>query len=178
MKHTVFFSLILGLAFTAVSCDSKKSSGETTEEQDSTKLVAGKYLNEKFGFGITYPSEYLTPDTILVSDSGQVFKSEDGLANLKVWIDPRVTPVEGEAINLQPLYDEDIAYKSGYEITYKTYATTSYTIQGIIAGQIIFFQKTIISHGNVVTGLFRYKGDVPEKNTYDAMTAPLFNSFR
>jgi hypothetical protein len=179
MKRTVFFSLILGAIFTATSCgESKKTVDESADKQDSTRVAAGKYVNEKFGFSITYPSEILAPDTEMASDSGQVFRSNDRMADLKVWIDPRVTPVEGEAINLQQLYNEDIAYKSGYEIVRKTFATTSYTIAKVRGGQYIYYQKTIISNGRVVTGLLRYNGDSPEKTTYDAMIENLFKSLK
>jgi hypothetical protein len=179
MKRTVFFSLILGIVCTAISCsEAKKNTDESAVEKDSLRVAAGKYVNEKFGFSISYPSEILSPDITEASDSGQVFKSKDGMAILKVWIDPRVTPVEGEAIDLKALYDKDIAYKSGYENNYKIFATTSYTITGVQGGQIIYYQKTIVSKGHVVTGLLRYQGDSPDKKTYDAMIEPLFKSFK
>ena len=176
MKHAAFFSLILGMIFLSVSCDSKKNTEETSE-QDSTETVsAGKYCNQTYGFCISYPSESLIPAETLDGDEGQVFKSENGQADLRVHLDTRITPVEGEAINLQSLFDEDTAYKSGYDITYKTFATTSYTIMGIRSGMMIFYQKTIISNGKVVTALLRYNGS--EKDTYDAMIEPIFKSFK
>ncbi|MDR1811165.1 MAG: hypothetical protein LBR34_12335 [Prevotella sp.] len=179
MKRTVFFSLILGIFCTAISCsDTKKNSEESAVGEDSLRVTAGKYVNEKFGFSISYPSEILSPDTSVASDSGQVFKSADGMADLKVWIDPRITIVEGEAINLKALYEKDTAYKSGYDNNYQVFKTTSYTISGVRGGQIIYYQKTIISNGHVVTGLLRYQGNAPDKKTYDAMIEPLFKSFK
>ncbi|GAB6012671.1 hypothetical protein [Viscerimonas tarda] len=176
MKQITFLSLIAGIIFATASCDSKKNAGEASG-QDSTRTVsAGKYCNEINGFCISYPSESLFPDEVLDNGNGQVFKSENGMADLRVYLDTRVTPVEGEALNLQPLFDEDTAYKSGYEISYKTFGTTNYTLAGIRSGQIIFYQKTIISNGKVVTAVLRYSAD--EKPTYDAMIEPIFKSFK
>ena len=176
MKHTAFLGLILGIIFMSTSCDSKKNAGEASD-QDTTKTVsAGKYCNELNGFCISYPSDLLFPDEILDEGNGQKFKSENGLAELRIFLDKRITPVEGEAINLQPIFDEDTAYKGGFDITYKTFATTSYTIMGIQSGQLISYQKTVISNGKVVTAILRYMGS--EKETYDALIEPLFKSLK
>lgn len=176
MKHIAFLSLILGVICMTASCDSKKNAGEASD-QDSTQTVsAGKYCNEINGFCISYPSDLLFPNEVLDNGNGQIFKSEDGMAELRVYLDTRLTPVEGQAIDLKRIYDEDTAYKSGYDITYKTFATTSYTIMGLRSGQIIFYQKTLISNGKVVTGLLRYTGDL--KSTYDPLIDPIFKSFK
>ncbi len=178
MKTASILSLILSIVLLSSGCNTKKEGGEESSSESAQTVSAGKYCNEKYGFCIQFPSDLLSQDedADLDKEEGVVFKSENGLAQLRVYHDTRITPVEGEAINLQSLYDEDTAYDGSFDITYKTFATTSYTIQGVRGGQIISYQKTIISNGNIATAILRYAGS--EKELFDALIQPIFSSFK
>jgi hypothetical protein len=147
---------------------------DSTATPDSLKLVAGSYLNEELGYSITYPKDILTPQVDTKKTNEQIFLPKEGKAKLRIYKDERKDR-SGKILSFNEIFDIDRGSSSKRQISYSSLNPLFYAISGV-EGSEIFYQKTIISKGTMVTAKLTYTKE--EKPTYDAMIAPLFNSFK
>lgn len=159
--------------------DADKTSQKTDSvaaTSDSLKLKAGKYANETLGYSITYPSDILELDKTTENADEQVFlpKNTSDKAKLRIYKDDRKDK-SGKVLNFNEIFDQDKVSTSKREVSYSSLNPLFYTIAGV-EGKEIFYQKTIVSKGSMVTAKLTYTKE--GKSTYDAMIAPLFNSFK
>lgn len=171
-------AILLALSVMVISCGgnaNKDNEKEASTEQvaDSNKVAAGTYTNEQLGYSISYPKEIL-----LLQDSGngeeQIFKSAEGKAELRIYSDKRVDK-SGTPLSFNTAYEEDIADKKGRQIAHSALSPNYYVISGLDQ-DMLYYQKTIFTKGALVTAVLKYPKE--EKDTYNAMLSPIFNSFK
>jgi hypothetical protein len=148
---------------------------ETTETPDSLKLAAGSYSNETLGYRISYPKDVLVLQEETVNADEQVFLPKEGKAKLRIYKDTRKDK-SGKEISFNEAFELDRASSPKRQISYSSLNPLFYAISGVEGGTEIFYQKTIVTKGTMVTAKLTYTRE--EKPTYDAMIAPLFNSFK
>lgn len=185
---------ILGLAFLLVtlnSCDyiKKKVGGKAEPQPVSTQPSAVKdtalvydtitvptyerYCNTRYNYCISYPSAIFRPQGESDSGDGQIFKSEDGHNELRVYRDSRPILMERD-FELKDAFDEDIDdHLSGRVITYKDIMNNYYIISGHI-GHDIFYQKTVYKNKELITAILTYRKI--DKHQYDGLIKPIFDT--
>lgn len=171
------FILFISLSFFA-SCDPKQNSSKDNPQTDSNavveRVIPGKYCNEKYNYCISFPEANFTIDNTKTRDDGTIILSTDSLAQIDVHIGNRDATVKGGIDKLKEAFDADRAPK-GRNIASQSFSSTNYTIIGV-ENRTLFYQKTIISNGEIITAVFSYDNDV--RDTYYPMIAPIFKSFQ
>lgn len=172
-------TIILALAFMVISCGgntNKESEQSDFVEQvaDSNKVAAGTYTNEQLGYSISYPKDILIPQNTSANGDEQIFKATEGKAELIIYSDKRVDK-SGAALSFNTAYEQDIADKKGRQIAHSALSPNYYVISGL-DGDMLYYQKTIFTKGALVTAVLKYPKE--EKDTYNAMISPIFNSFK
>lgn len=145
-----------------------------TVPTDSLRLKANKYENSGLGYSIIYPEEVFVLQENTKNSDCQVFLPGEGDAKFVIFKDERQSK-DGKTITFNEAFDLDRTSKGKRQISYNALNPLFYSISGV-DGNVIFYQKTIISKGKMVTAKLTYKKE--DKPTYDAMIAPLFNSFK
>lgn len=171
--------IVLALAVMVISCGgntNKDASKDASTEQvvDSNKVAAGSFTNEQLGYSITYPKDILILDESTVNSEQQIFKPVEGKAELRIYSDKRVDK-SGTPIAFNAAYEQDIADKSGRQIAHSSLSPNYYVISGL-DGDLLYYQKTIFSKGALVTAVLKYPKE--ERDIFNAMLNPLFNSFK
>lgn len=172
-------TIILALAFMVISCGgntNKESEQTDSVEQvaDSNKVAAGTYTNEQLGYSISYPKDILIPQNTSANGDEQIFKATEGKAELIIYSDKRVDK-SGATLSFNTAYEQDIADKKGRQIAHSALSPNYYVISGL-DGDMLYYQKTIFTKGALVTAVLKYPKE--EKDTYNAMISPIFNSFK
>lgn len=172
----VFFTFIT-LSFFA-SCDSKQNSSKDTSEADSNavveKVIPDKYCNDKYEYCISFPKADFAIDDTKSGEEGAIITSGDNMAQIDVHIGNRDATIKGGIDKLKDAYDADRT-PNGRKISSQSFSSTYYTIIGV-ENRTLFYQKTIISKGEIVTAVFSYDNDV--RDTYYPMIEPIFKSFK
>lgn len=172
------FFLIITLSFLG-SCDSKQNSRNVDSQTDSStvteKVIPGKYCNEKYSYCISFPEADFTPDNTKDREDGTIILSNDSLATIDVHVGNRDATIKGGIDRLKEAYDTDRVSKGKREITSQTFTSTSYDVIGY-ENRTLFYQKTIISNGQIITAVFSYDNDAKDK--YYPMIMPIFKSFK
>lgn len=132
------------------------------------------YYNDRYYYSIEYPKEFIAQGE---SDSkdGQSFIRKDKKARLTVCKDFREFLFDNINIAKTESFKEDCQSKDGKIITYKKEGSKFYVISGTI-GNIIFYQKTIISSAGLVTAYIEY--DKSLSSIYNDYCTYLFNTFK
>lgn len=171
--------IVLALAALVIGCGgntNKEGAKDAAAEQvvDSNRVAAGTFANELLGYSISYPKEILLPQDASANGEEQLFKAAEGKAELRIYSDKRVDK-SGASIAFNAAYEEDIADKEGRQIAHSALSPNYYVISGL-DGDMLYYQKTIFTKGALVTAVLKYPKE--EKDTYNAMISPIFNSFR
>lgn len=194
MKKTIKFFIamsIIGLS----SCNSNQTqTPNNILQQDSTKILdttsqtTGKvneeikyetYCNQRFGFCIDYPNEILFPQGESGNGDGQIFKSRDAENILWAYRDFRDNIDPEIQYTIETAYNEDSRGnnpdKPKRVITYKKLGNNFFVVSGYDDDKI-FYQKSIMRDGQLVTCLIEYKES--DKNIYNKISDRIFKSFK
>jgi len=176
-------ALVMAVAVLMMSCGGKtNTTGEgdgSATQADSTanervSVPAMSYSNETLGYQITYPKDVFELQAGTENTDEQVFLPKEGKAKLRIYKDERKDK-SGKVLTYNEAFEIDRATSSKRQVAYNSLRPTFYAISGV-EGNEIFYQKTIMAKGNLVTAKLTYTKE--EKPTYDAMIASLFDSFR
>ena len=171
--------IVLAFAVLVVGCGgnaNKEATKDASTEQvtDSNRVAAGTYRNETLGYSISYPKDILLPQDASADSKEQLFKAAEGKAELRIYSDKRVDK-SGADLAFNAAYEEDIADKKGRQIAHSALSPNYYVISGL-DGDLLYYQKTIFTKGALVTAVLKYPKE--ERDTYNAMISPIFNSFK
>lgn len=129
------------------------------------------YANARFNYSISYPSS-LAAQGESANGDGQVFRSGDGAAELRVW-------GSNNALNqtLEAAYQEAITdlEQHGGSVSYKLLRGNFFVVSGR-QGNTIVYQKTLL-RGDVFKA-FTFTYPAGAKSTYDSITTRIANSFK
>jgi len=175
-------ALMVASVLFACGGNSKKESApaQDTAIVDSTAvaepetLEAGSYTNERLGYSITYPKDILVLQPETENTDEQVFLAKEGNAKLRIYKDARKDK-SGKVLSFNEAFEQDRGTTSKRQVSYSSLKPLFYAISGV-EGKEIFYQKTIMAKGEMVTAKLIYMKE--DKPTYDAMIATLFDSFK
>ncbi|HJZ79716.1 MAG TPA: hypothetical protein VKD91_05205 [Pyrinomonadaceae bacterium] len=129
------------------------------------------YANARFNYSISYPSS-LVPQGEADNGDGQVFRSHDGAAELRVW-------GSNNALNqsLAAAYQEAISdlQHDGGSVSYKVMRDNFFVVSGT-QGRKIVYQKTLLRGDVFKAFTFTYPANA--KGTYDSITTRIAGSFK
>lgn len=178
MKN-VFVAFVVLLATSLfLSCGSKSNSdkgGDADTVATFQKITPSKYCNEKYGFCISFPEGAFHNSEEKDNEEGTELMSEDGMAKIVIHRGNLDGTITGGVNDLKKAFDEDIKPIGKRELTLNTFKSTSYILMGY-ENKIIFYQKTIIVKGEIVTAVLYYSDTA--KDTYYPMLEPIFKSFK
>jgi hypothetical protein len=136
-----------------------------------TQVTYRTYANARFKYSVSYPASLLIPQGEAPNGDGQVFRSRDGRAEMRVF--GRYN-VQNET--LRSAFNSAVAGEdsSGRAVTYKLIKGHFYAISGRQKGKI-FYEKTMLKGDTFKTFTIEY--DESESATYDSITARIARSF-
>jgi len=178
MKNAIIAVGLFTIISLFASCGSKSNSDKGTDKdtvETAQKITPSKYCNEKYGFCISFPEGAFNIKEDEDNEDGTVLMSEDGLAKIVIHRGNLNGTIKGGVNDLKQAFDEDIKPVGKRELTLNTFKSTSYILMGY-ENKIIFYQKTIIVKGEIVTAALYYADIV--KDTYYPMLEPMFKSFK
>jgi hypothetical protein len=124
------------------------------------------YTNARFGYSISYPSRILVPQGESDNSDGQVFRSRDGRAEMRVF--------GRYNVQNETLRSAFNSAQEGKSVTYKLLRGNFYVVSGHQDGKI-FYEKTLLKGDTFKTFMIEY--DEAEAATYDPVTARVARSF-
>lgn len=183
MKKIICLSVGLCLL---TACESEQHVGETkaTESivQPQPEAVAIKdsirydsYCNQRYHFCIDYPKDYLIPQGESGSEDGQAFKSKDEANRLLAYRDLRDNMDPDVKFDIKTTYEEDLRDENIKAVTYKKLGRDFYVISGYNKKGKVFYQKSMISNGQLMTCLLEY--NEADKALYSRISEHVFHSF-
>ncbi|MFV0469705.1 MAG: hypothetical protein ACK5MK_12355 [Dysgonomonas sp.] len=179
--------LILFLLIIIVGCrktaNEKQSQATSNTIKKDTTLVFDTvttpqydvYCNTRYNYCIKYPKTILIPQGESDNGDGQVFSTQDGENELRVYRDARTITISRN-FSIEMAYDQDMAERSkSSEITYHKVDDNFYVLSGY-QGENIFYQKTIYRDGELTTAILTYrKGN---RAQFDNLIEPIFSSLK
>lgn len=178
MKNAIVAISLLTIFSFFVSCGSKSNADKEISADTvvtAQKITPSKYCNEKYSFCISFPEGVFKVSEEEDTEDGTVLVSEDGLAKIVIHRGNLDKTVIGGVNDLKKAFDADIQPKGKRELTLNTFKSTNYILMGY-EGKVIFYQKTIIVNGEIVTAVLYYADAA--KDTYYPMIEPIFKSFK
>jgi hypothetical protein len=177
------FSIALSLILCGSSGNMEQSFSrpvaQTTIQRTNHPLVSTlsaqakyrSYSNARFGYTISYPAGILIPQGEPDNHDGQVFRSRDGKAEMRVFGRYNVLNE-----TLRSAFNASVAGEggSGREVTYKLLRGNFYVVSGRQNGKI-FYEKTMLKGDTFKTFMIEY--DESESATYDPITSRIVRSF-
>ncbi|MDQ3816635.1 MAG: hypothetical protein M3362_02955 [Acidobacteriota bacterium] len=124
------------------------------------------YTNVRFQYSVSYPAGVLIPQGEADNSDGQIFRSRDRRAEMRVF--GRYN-VQNET--LQSAFN---AAQEGKDVTYKVLKRNFYVVSGRQNGKI-FYEKTLLKGDTFKTFMIEY--DEADSAKYDPMTARIARSF-
>lgn len=137
-------------------------------------LTAGSYTSDRLGYSIKYPVEVLVLQPETENTDEQVFQHKDSDAKLRIYKDERKDK-DGNVLTLDKAFESDRTVSGKHQVSYSTHKPLFYIVSGVDNGTEIYYQKTIIAKGSLVTAKLTYTKN--EKPVFDAMVGTLFGSF-
>lgn len=136
-----------------------------------TRVSYRTYTNARFAYSVIYPVGVLIPQGEAPNGDGQVFRSKDGHAEMRVFgghnaLDETLTSAYESAIKGEE--------PGGRDVSYKLLKRNSFVVSGRQNGKI-FYQKTMLKDDIFKTFMIEY--DESEKSVYDPITARIARSF-
>lgn len=126
------------------------------------------YANARFNYSISYPLNLLVPQGEAENGDGQIFRSRDGIAEMRVYGRHNVNNE-----TLAGLFDQ-VSSEWGKGVTYKVIKGNWFVVTALIDGKI-HYQKTMLRGGVFKT--FEIEYDAARRVTYDPVTARIAKSF-
>jgi hypothetical protein len=137
--------------------------------------VTRTYRNERHGFGLSYPAEFVLDRATLPADgSGAEFWTADGSAGFAVY--------GGENAARRPLRDvlaearANIAAQDGGRVTYTRLGTDWFVVSGVADGRIVY-QRTVLGRGGRRVATLYVSYPEAEKARWDAAVTLMSRSF-
>lgn len=134
------------------------------------------YCNQRYHYCIDYPKDYLTPQGESGSEDGQAFKSADGANSLLAYRDLRDKMDPDVKFDIKTTYEEDLKDGNIKEVTYKKLGKDFYVISGYNKKDKVFYQKSMLSEGQLITCLLEYRKD--DKELFNKISEHVFRSFK
>jgi hypothetical protein len=130
------------------------------------------YLNHRFEYSISYPSDLLYPQGEAANGDGQKFMSRDGRTLMLVYGQENI----GNQ-TLTQFYREESSIKTHPKriVSYKVIKGDWFVFSSSESSRI-FYQKTLLRNDEFLTFSIEY--DASQKSIYDPITATISKSFR
>ena len=157
---SIFFIIFLWLAIVGSQASSLAQPASVAQ-----RAVYKTYTNARYGYSIAYPAHLLTPQGEADNGDGQIFRSRDGLTEMRVY------GSQDLGGGLAAAYTEA---QDGKTVVYKTMKRNWFVVSGY-NGEKIFYQKTMLKDNELKTFTIEY--DQSQKSVYDAVTARIARSF-
>jgi hypothetical protein len=133
------------------------------------------YRNERHGFGLSYPAEFLLDRATLPADGGGAeFWTADGSAGFAVYGGENAS---GRSI--RDLFAEaraNIAAQDGGRVTYTRLGTDWFVVSGVADGRIVY-QRTVMGRGGRLVATLYVSYPEAEKARWDAAVTLMSRSF-
>jgi hypothetical protein len=126
------------------------------------------YNNARFAYSISYPANLLKPQGEGENGDGQMFRSADGHAEMRVW-----GGYNANNESLRAVYDQAVS-EGGAGVSYKAMKPDWFVISALVNGKIRY-RKTMLRKDVLKT--FEIEYDESQKATYDSVTARIAKSF-
>lgn len=130
-----------------------------------------RYTNVRFAYAVSYPADILIPQGESENSDGQIFRSRDRRAEMRVFGRHNVF---NETI--KSAFDKAVAGEdsTGRVVTYKILKGNFYVVSGRQNGKI-FYEKTMLKGDVFKTFMIEY--DESESAKYDPITKRISSSF-
>jgi len=132
----------------------------------NSRVTYRTYTNVRYSYSIAYPLGILIPQGEATNSDGQIFRSKDGRAEMRVFGSQRLD---------RSLSDEFSAAQENRNVTYKVMKKDMFVVSGTADGKI-FYQKTLLRGDVFKTFMIEY--DEGARATYDSIAARVSQSFR
>jgi hypothetical protein len=165
----VTLSIALSLLLTGASTQQAKIQKLTEALPSASIFTQGgykTYSNARFGYSVSYPAAILVPQGEADNGDGQIFRSKDGHAEMRVF--------GRYNVQNETLRSAFNAAQEGKSVTYKLLRGNFYVVSGHEGGKI-FYEKTLLKGDTFKTFMIEY--DEADASTYDAITARIARSF-
>lgn len=142
---------------------------QATDHWRSAVFAQGRYKtysNARFGYSVSYPANILVPQGEADNGDGQIFRSSDGHAEMRVF--------GRYNVQNETLKSAFNSAQEGKSVTYKLLRGNFYVVSGREGGKI-FYEKTMLKGDTFKTFMIEY--DEADASTYDAITARVARSF-
>lgn len=131
----------------------------------NSRVTYRTYSNARYGYSVAYPVGILIPQGEPDNGDGQVFRSKDGKAEMRVFGSNRLD---------RSLGDEFKTAQENRNVTYKVLKKDMFVVSGTENGKI-FYQKTLVRGDVFKTFMIEY--DETARATFDSITARISRSF-
>jgi len=138
------------------------------------ELVYKRYVNIRFGYGVSYPQALLIPQGEADNNDGQKFLSKEGDVELAVW---GTNNVFDETLQSK-FQNESMGHTKEHpdlQVTYKKLGINWFVVSGFIDGKV-FYQKTIFDDETFLTCYITYPPE--RKQVWDQIAATISKSFK
>ncbi|PYS51817.1 MAG: hypothetical protein DMF68_03190 [Acidobacteria bacterium] len=162
--------LILSITLSLLLCGSNNLPGRYFSQPNATphiqRVTYRTYTNVRFQYSVSYPAGILIPQGESTNSDGQIFRSRDRHAEMRVFGRYNV-----QDETLQSAFN---AAQEGKDVTYKALKGNFYVVSGRQNGKI-FYEKTMLKGDTFKTFMIEY--DESESAKYDPITARIARSF-
>jgi len=164
-------TLSLALSLLLVGSNAQQINIQRTADALSSSNVFAQggyktYSNARFGYSVSYPADILIPQGESDNSDGQIFRSKDNHAEMRVF--------GRYNVQNETLRSAFQAAQEGKSVTYKVLRGNFYVVSGHEGGKI-FYEKTMLKGDTFKTFMIEY--DERDASTYDAITARVARSF-
>lgn len=168
-------ALTLSISLSLLLCGSNNLPERSFSQPPATPIVQRaayrRYTNVRFAYAVSYPAGILIPQGEATNSDGQIFRSRDGHAEMRVFGRHNI---DNETI--KSAFEKAVAGEDGAArvLTYKLLKGDTYVVSGRRNGKI-FYEKTMLKGDVFKTFTIEY--DESERARYDPITARISRSF-
>ncbi len=127
------------------------------------------YLNPRFAYSISYPSNLLIPQGESANGDGQEFISKDSKASLVVF-----GSFNASKESLKVWYEDVTLNSVDQKFTYQVFKKNFFVVSGLENGNVIY-QKTYLVKDRFISFILRYPES--ERSTFDPLVKKIADSF-